>query len=216
LPAVCQRQKTKDVDIAVRVGDEAQFDIALPSGQQLKICSLEGLVMLKIIAYGDRPSRTKDIADIDHIIHYYFELSQDNIYEDHFDVMDLYPTSSTGYLQFGRCKSDRKKNQHHYSERRRLNGQDAGNIEETSDRFMAGAGGRIAGSPWQLMLFCQQGLTQAPKIKEFTRYRKWKTYLLPVRTAGFTCCRPCVPFAYFSGNCLPEYLLTSAVLTIIG
>lgn len=161
-------RKTKDVDIAIRVGDEAQFsglkqalietgnfeahpseaiklfyktaleidllpfgdieddqreirlqdptlfiinmpgfkelypfvtDVKLSSGQNLKICSLEGLVMLKIIAYGDRPSRTKDIADIDHIIRYYFELSQDNIYENHFDVMNLYPTKETIYLE---------------------------------------------------------------------------------------------------------------------
>ena len=73
--------------------------IELPSGQQLKVCSLEGLVMLKIIAYGDRPSRTKDITDIDHVIKYYFDLSQDNIYEDYFDVMDLYPTDNTDYLE---------------------------------------------------------------------------------------------------------------------
>lgn len=73
-------------------------ELHLQSGQQLKICSLEGLVMLKLIAYGDKPSRTKDIADIDHIIQNYFDLFQDNVYDDHFDAMDLYETENIEYL----------------------------------------------------------------------------------------------------------------------
>lgn len=73
-------------------------ELNLQTGQQLKICSLEGLVMLKLIAYGDKPSRTKDIADIEHIIQNYFDLFQDNVYDDHFDAMDLYETENSEYL----------------------------------------------------------------------------------------------------------------------
>jgi predicted nucleotidyltransferase len=64
----------------------------------LKICSLEGLVLLKLIAYDDRPARTKDITDIDHILKYFFEINQDDIYEDHFDLMDIYDTRDKDYL----------------------------------------------------------------------------------------------------------------------
>lgn len=73
-------------------------EVNLQSGQKLKVCSLEALVMLKLIAYGDKPSRTKDIADIDHIINNYFDLFQDNVYENHFDTMDMYDTKNQDYL----------------------------------------------------------------------------------------------------------------------
>lgn len=73
-------------------------EIDLVSGQRLKICSLEGLVMLKLIAYGDKPSRTKDVADIDHIIANYFDLFQDNVYEEHFDTMNMHDTNNPDYL----------------------------------------------------------------------------------------------------------------------
>ena len=71
-------------------------ELELPSGQTLKICSLEGLVML--IAYGDNPSRTKDITDIDHILENYFDLFHNNVYDEHFDVMDMYHTEDREYL----------------------------------------------------------------------------------------------------------------------
>lgn len=64
----------------------------------LKICSLEGLVLLKLIAHDDRPERTKDLTDIDHILQYFFEINQDDIYEDHFELMDLYDTQHKDYL----------------------------------------------------------------------------------------------------------------------
>jgi predicted nucleotidyltransferase len=73
-------------------------ELEVSSGQTLKICSLEGLVMLKLIAYGDNPSRTKDVTDIDHIIENYFDLFQNNVYDEHFDVMDMYNTEDREYL----------------------------------------------------------------------------------------------------------------------
>jgi predicted nucleotidyltransferase len=65
----------------------------------LKVCSLEGLVLLKLIAYDDRPERTKDVSDIDHMLQYFFEINEDNIYDDHYDLMTLYDEKERDYLQ---------------------------------------------------------------------------------------------------------------------
>ena len=66
----------------------------------LRVCSLEGLILLKLIANDDRPGRTKDITDIEHIISVYFELKDAEIYTEHLDVMDVYSTDDADYLSF--------------------------------------------------------------------------------------------------------------------
>ncbi len=78
-----------------------QYKNLFEVNEQLKldICSLEGIVLLKLIAWDDRPERTKDLFDIKHIIHYYFELTSDDIYNEHFDLMKLYPTHESDYIQ---------------------------------------------------------------------------------------------------------------------
>lgn len=73
--------------------------IDLENGVSLNICSLEGLIILKLIANNDNPSRTKDITDIEHIIGVYFELMSEEIYSDYYPVMDLYSTDQNDYLQ---------------------------------------------------------------------------------------------------------------------
>lgn len=72
--------------------------IAITDGFTLNVCSIEGLIMLKLISNDDRPDRTKDIDDIEHFIGVYFELNDDEIYTDYFDVMDLYDTTNRDYL----------------------------------------------------------------------------------------------------------------------
>lgn len=64
----------------------------------LNVCSLEALVLLKLFAYNDKPDRTKDISDIDHIIKAYFDLFSDEIYENDMGIMDLYDTANPKYL----------------------------------------------------------------------------------------------------------------------
>lgn len=64
-----------------------------------KIAPIEGIVMLKLFAWGDRPGRTKDIADIEHIVNAYFDLHSDHIYENFWDVMDTYNTDNRLYLK---------------------------------------------------------------------------------------------------------------------
>lgn len=64
----------------------------------LNVCPLEGLIILKLIANDDNPSRTKDITDIEHFIEVYFDLNSNEIYTEFLDVMDLYNTGSSIYL----------------------------------------------------------------------------------------------------------------------
>lgn len=71
----------------------------LDAGKTLKVCPLEGLVLLKLIANDDKPGRTKDITDIEHIIAMYFDLNDLEIYTDHMDIMDIYDTADRDYLE---------------------------------------------------------------------------------------------------------------------
>lgn len=65
----------------------------------LNVCSLEGLVILKLIANYDNPDRTKDITDIEHFIEVYFDLITNEIYSNYMNVMDLYNTEQNNYLR---------------------------------------------------------------------------------------------------------------------
>lgn len=62
------------------------------------VCPLEGLILLKLIANDDRPSRTKDLSDIEHILSVYFELKDREVYTEYLDVMDIYSTEDIDYL----------------------------------------------------------------------------------------------------------------------
>jgi predicted nucleotidyltransferase len=103
----------EDVNREIKLHDPKIFTISMPGFKEiypfvkevgfgklgsLKICSLEGLVLLKLIAYGDMPTRTKDIADIDHILRYFFEINQEDVYQDHFEIMEFYSTDDKDYL----------------------------------------------------------------------------------------------------------------------
>lgn len=71
----------------------------LSEGQTIKVCTMEGIILLKLIAHDDRPQRTKDISDIEHIIQNYFELYNDEVYESYFDIMEVYDTVEPDYIQ---------------------------------------------------------------------------------------------------------------------
>lgn len=73
--------------------------VKVAEGLSLNVCTLEGLIILKLIANDDNPSRTKDITDIEHILEIYFELNSNEIYTGYMQVMDLYSTDSREYLQ---------------------------------------------------------------------------------------------------------------------
>jgi len=65
---------------------------------ELKVCSLEGLVLLKLISNHDNPSRTKDLTDIEHLVEVYFELNTEDIYNNYLALMDMYQTPYVNYL----------------------------------------------------------------------------------------------------------------------
>jgi predicted nucleotidyltransferase len=65
----------------------------------LNVCTPQGLIILKLIANHDNPSRTKDITDIEHLLNVYFELNADEIYSEYMDAMDFYDTGNNDYLQ---------------------------------------------------------------------------------------------------------------------
>jgi predicted nucleotidyltransferase len=57
------------------------------TGHHFQIATLPAIVLLKLIAYDDRPEqRLKDARDIANIIANYFDLQEDRIYEHHADL----------------------------------------------------------------------------------------------------------------------------------
>lgn len=85
--------------------DVPGFREVLPAAEQvtvegftIRVCSLEGIILLKIIANDDNPSRTKDITDIEHIVKVYFNLNDDKIYEEFYDIFELYDAGDMDYL----------------------------------------------------------------------------------------------------------------------
>ncbi|MET0637768.1 MAG: nucleotidyl transferase AbiEii/AbiGii toxin family protein [Chitinophagaceae bacterium] len=54
------------------------------TGHTFEVASLPSIVLLKLIAFDDRPEkRVKDAIDVDNIVNYYFDLQSDNIYANH-------------------------------------------------------------------------------------------------------------------------------------
>jgi predicted nucleotidyltransferase len=62
-------------------------EVLLKTGHNFKVATLPAIVMLKLIAYDDRPEiRLKDARDIINIITHYFDLQAEMIYEHHADL----------------------------------------------------------------------------------------------------------------------------------
>jgi predicted nucleotidyltransferase len=54
---------------------------------RFKFCSLPGIVLLKMIAWEDRPeARNGDIVDISDVLNHYFDIHSNEIYEKHSDI----------------------------------------------------------------------------------------------------------------------------------
>ncbi len=61
--------------------------VEMMEGHHFAVATLPAIVLLKLIAYDDRPEqRTKDARDIANIITHFFELEGDMIYEHHSDL----------------------------------------------------------------------------------------------------------------------------------
>jgi predicted nucleotidyltransferase len=87
--------------------DMPGFDAVLPfaetveteEGLHLKVSSLSGVVLLKLIAWQDRPQRLKDIHDIDHILKNFMTLHWDEISAEPDDLFGLYEHETTIFQQ---------------------------------------------------------------------------------------------------------------------
>jgi len=64
-------------------------EVKLATGHTFKVATLPAIVLLKLIAYDDRPEmRFKDARDIVNIIDHYFDLQAELIYEHHSDIFE--------------------------------------------------------------------------------------------------------------------------------
>ncbi|HTM91311.1 MAG TPA: hypothetical protein VL095_02755 [Flavisolibacter sp.] len=71
------------------VYEEAVEEVNFENRFQFKVSTLPGIVVLKFIAYDDRPEiRSQDIKDIYAILMHYFDLETDLIYEKHADLFE--------------------------------------------------------------------------------------------------------------------------------
>lgn len=77
--------------------EQAIAELALASGSRIRYCSLEGLVLLKLIAWHEKPERTKDREDIEHICKVYFEYAGNEIFEAAYDLLYAYDTNDFAY-----------------------------------------------------------------------------------------------------------------------
>lgn len=76
-----------DVSGFKEVYESATREVNFDDKFRFKVSTLTGIVVLKFIAYDDRPEiRSNDIRDIGIIIKHYFELEADMIYEYHADL----------------------------------------------------------------------------------------------------------------------------------
>ena len=63
--------------------------VNLETGNTFKAATLIGIVLLKLVAYDDRPERRqKDATDIGNILVNFFDMHQDLIYSNHLDMFD--------------------------------------------------------------------------------------------------------------------------------
>jgi predicted nucleotidyltransferase len=75
------------VDGFKEVYDAGLPQIELENHHQFKFCTIPGIVLLKLIAWDDRPERRRDdILDISDILRHFFEMNQDNIYNHNNDL----------------------------------------------------------------------------------------------------------------------------------
>ena len=72
--------------------------VATPTGQQWRVVTLPGIVVLKLMAWQDRPERGKDAVDIWNLLEVYFNLVQEEIYTSHLELLNEEETPDTTNL----------------------------------------------------------------------------------------------------------------------
>lgn len=73
----------------MEIYESGQPELELEGEHLFKFCTLPGIVILKLIAWEDRPEiRRDDLRDILTILTHFFEMYTDQIYEHHSDLFD--------------------------------------------------------------------------------------------------------------------------------
>lgn len=68
---------------------EAATENVILDEHEYRVCTLPGIVILKLIAYDDRPEiRAKDIHDVVSIVENYFKVAGVELYERHYDLLN--------------------------------------------------------------------------------------------------------------------------------
>ncbi len=68
-------------------------------GITLRVSSLSGIVLLKLLAWQDRPERIKDIRDIDNILKHFYLLHIEEIIQNSGDLIDLYNEKDVVFVE---------------------------------------------------------------------------------------------------------------------
>jgi predicted nucleotidyltransferase len=67
---------------------EEAGELRTEEGQIWRVCTLPGMCVLKLLAWQDRPeSRSKDLQDLAHIIAHYEYVGQDELFDQHYDLL---------------------------------------------------------------------------------------------------------------------------------
>lgn len=75
------------VDGFKEVYEEGLPEVELPNITPFKVCTLPGIIMLKLIAWDDRPEvRRDDILDISDLIEHFFTMNSEEIWNEHSDL----------------------------------------------------------------------------------------------------------------------------------
>lgn len=84
---------TVDVPGFSEVYEEGLPQMELAERHQFKCCTLPGIVLLKLIAWDDRPEvRRDDIIDISDILHHFFDMYDEEIWSNHNDLFETEDT----------------------------------------------------------------------------------------------------------------------------
>lgn len=71
------------------VYDDGLPTLDLEGKHQFKFCTLPGIVLLKLIAWDDRPEvRRDDIKDVSDILNHFFDMYDNEIFENHHDLFE--------------------------------------------------------------------------------------------------------------------------------
>jgi predicted nucleotidyltransferase len=91
------------IDGLKEVFERGVEDVYFDDGNIYKVATLPAIVILKLIAWDDRPEfRGKDLVDIAQILKQYFDAFSDDIYDNHHDLFDNRELIEIGAQVIGR------------------------------------------------------------------------------------------------------------------